>query len=410
MEGQKKCSTKEHIENNAISHCQICKINMCNKCEKIHSTILPAHHIYNLNEDIKEIFTGFCKEENHSDKLLYFCKVHNQLCCAACLCKIKGEGNGQHNECNACFIKEIESEKKNKLKENIKCLEELSNTLEQSINELKNSFEKINKNKEEFKLKIQKIFTNIRNALNDREDQLLSEVDKYFDDTFGNEDIIKDCGKLPNKIKISLEKGKKIDKEWINNELNSNINDCINIENNIKDINVIKENVKKFNVNNNNENLFGPNDNEINIFLDTIKVFGKLYSNFKFKKCPLNINENRKYMISGDKENIITKTGSNEWMGTICENELEKGKEYKWKIKILKTYNKAIMVGVAPIDFDINSSEYNSCGWYLNFYNSCLYSGPPYNYGGNGTNLSKVNDEVTIIMNMNKRTLKFIIK
>ena len=124
---------------------------MCNKCEKIHSSILPEHHIYNLKEDIKDVFTGFCKEENHADKLLYYCKVHNQLCCAACLCKIKSDGNGQHNECTVCMIKEIESEKKNKLKENIKCLEDLSNTLEQSINELKNSFEKINKSKEEFK-------------------------------------------------------------------------------------------------------------------------------------------------------------------------------------------------------------------------------------------------------------------
>ena len=67
------------------------------------------------------------------------------------------------------------------------------------------------------------------------------------------------------------------------------------------------------------------------------------------------------------------------------------------------------MVGVAPIDFDINSSVYNSCGWYLNCYSSCLFSGPPYNYGGKSANISKVNDEVIIIMNMNKKTLKFIV-
>ena len=42
-------------------------------------------------------------------------------------------------------------------------------------------------------------------------------------------------------------------------------------------------------------------------------------------------------------------------MGTICENELDKSiEEHKWKIKILKAYNKQIMVGVAPSDFDIN--------------------------------------------------------
>ena len=49
-------------------------------------------------------------------------------------------------------------------------------------------------------------------------------------------------------------------------------------------------------------------------------------------------------------------------MGTICENILDKSKEYYWKIKILKTYNHNIMVGVAPIDFDINNSLYYNYG------------------------------------------------
>ena len=67
------------------------------------------------------------------------------------------------------------------------------------------------------------------------------------------------------------------------------------------------------------------------------------------------------------------------------------------------------MVGVASSDFDIKSAHWNNCGWYFYCCNSCLYSGPPYNYNGFKTNLSKVGDEVIIIMNMNKRTLKFII-
>ena len=57
--------------------------------------------------------------------------------------------------------------------------------------------------------------------------------------------------------------------------------------------------------------------------------------------------------------------------------------EHKWKIKILKiTPNKYILVGAAPIDFDINSSNYNTCRWYYCCYDSNLYSGPPYNYSG----------------------------
>ena len=38
-----------------------------------------------------------------------------------------------------------------------------------------------------------------------------------------------------------------------------------------------------------------------------------------------------------------------------------------------------------------------------------FYSGPPFNYNNKGTNLSKVDNEIIIVMNMKKRSLKFII-
>ena len=59
-----------------------------------------------------------------------------------------------------------------KVKENINCLEELSINLEKSINEIKEIFEKADAKKNELKTKIQKIFTKIRNDLNEREDLL----------------------------------------------------------------------------------------------------------------------------------------------------------------------------------------------------------------------------------------------
>ena len=98
-------------------------------------------------------------------------------------------------------------------------------------------------------------------------------------------------------------------------------------------------------------------------------------------------------------------------MGTICENELDKSiEEHKWKIKILKAnIYKRIMIGVAPIDFDINSPSYNTCGWYCYCNDSTLYSGPPYNYSNKNSGLSQVKDEIIIVMNIKKRTLKFII-
>ena len=225
------------------------------------------------------------------------------------------------------------------------------------------------------------------------------------------EDLIKDSEKLPNKINISLEKGKSINKDWNDNQLNYFINDCIEIENNIKEINLINENILKSNSNKNKKIKFKPDEDGISNILEIIKKFGKIYYNkFTFKNCPLNINEYKKFEVSGDNNNIVTKTGTKDyWTGIICEKELSKCEEHKWKIKILKTKYKYIMVGVAPIDFDFNSSIFNKCGWYFFCYNSTLYSGSPHNYSNKGTNLSKVNDEITIVMNMNKRTLKFII-
>ena len=240
---------------------------------------------FNLDKNENEIFTGFCQEKKHNIELEYFCKTHNQLCCAACITKIEGGGNGQHTNCDICFIKEIKDEKKSKLKNNIKTLESLFNKLELSINELKKLFKRINENKEELKLKIQKLFTKIRGALNEREYELLLEVDNQYDKLFLKEDIIIESEKLPNKIKISLEKGKLIEKENEENKnikLNSYINDCINVEKNIKFIDEINEKIEKCNSNKNIVIKFIPDENEndgVSQFLETIKTFGKILNN-----------------------------------------------------------------------------------------------------------------------------------
>ena len=251
MNNNKKCSSKNHKEFNAISYCQECNIYMCNKCTNIHLDLCQNHHSYNLNIDIQEIFTGICQEKNHLNTLEYFCKTHNALCCAVCITKIKRKGNGQHTDCNVCNIEDIKEEKKNKFDKNIKYLEELLNIINPSIDELKKIYEKINKNKDNLKLDIQKIFTQIRNVINEREDEILLEVDKKYDELFFKEEFIKESEKLPSKVKFNLEKGKKITNEWNNdNKLNSLINVCINIENNIQYIDEINKKIKKYNSNN----------------------------------------------------------------------------------------------------------------------------------------------------------------
>ena len=268
------CSFKDHKDIEAICYCFKCQIYLCNKCINCHKGLFDNHPINNIKQITDDLFTGFCKEENHNIKLEYYCKNHNKLCCGLCLCKNKETGYGQHHDCDISLIKDIKEEKKNKLQENIKLLEELSNNLEESIKNLKIIFEKINESKEKLKSDIQKIFTKLRCELNDREDMLLLEVDNYYDKNVINKNIFVKSKKLPDKIKMSLEKGKSLENEWKDDsKLNLLINDCINIENNLKDINTIKENIKKY-----------EQDNKINFhfcvdvdsYLNRIKNFGYL--------------------------------------------------------------------------------------------------------------------------------------
>ena len=275
---KKKCSQIEHKENDANIFCQECNLFMCNKCENYHTMLFKNHHKYTLDKDINEIFTGFCKETNHCKELIYYCKDHNRLCCVACIGKIKDKENGQHKDCNVCSINDIKEEKKLKLKDNIKCLEDLSKNFEKSINEIKLLIEKVDEKKNELKNKILKIFTKIRNDLNEREDSLFKEIDEQFEQLFIKEDTIKKSEKLPNKIKSCLEKSQMMDGDWKEeNKVCSLINECINIENNIKDINNIFDNISKTK----NADLidsihFAPEESELNNFLKTINTFGSI--------------------------------------------------------------------------------------------------------------------------------------
>ena len=396
MEISKNCTSKGHEKIEASNYCEECKIYICKKCESNHSILFPKHNIFKINEDLNQIFTELCKEKNHSDKLQYFCKTHNILCCAKCITQIKDDENGQHNNCDICSIDNIKEEKKNNLNDNIKILEQLSLTIEESIKEIKNTFVKINTSKENIKLKIQKIFTKIRTQLNQREDELYKILEQKFDTIFFKEDIVIECDKLPNKIKTSLEKGKNIDFNLNkdNNKINSLINDCLNIENTIVYVKKLNDTMKKYKSINVNVN-FIPEEKDMGIFIKTINDFGNIaFNNFKFIECPEKISDCRKYTVSGEKRNILIKTGEIirkeirkevktrdlGWMGTICENELDKSKECMWKIKVLKSERMEIMIGVAPKDFDINSSMYDNCGWYYYLYDKSLFCGPPQNY------------------------------
>jgi hypothetical protein len=365
-----------------------------------------------LDKNKEEIFTGKCNELNHRIELEYFCRTHNKLCCAACLSKIKDKKNGQHHDCNVCSIEEITEEKKNKFKENIKYLEDISNKIKNSINELKKLFQQINESKEELKLKIANTFTKLRNAINEREDEIILEVDNIFDKKFMNENIIKHSEKLPSQIKLSLENGNLLDKEWDDNKrkLNCIINDCINIENSINNINEINKSIDKCNSQKINIKFIPDNDDGINEVIEKIKKFGDIFDEgeiFEFKFRPGN-----NYNVTNNGL-VATKNNGGDSFNCVIfgDREIPKNRISKWKIKIKTDTQKSwdILIGIGPNNPNNEKDFYIKC-WSFISSNSklILKTGNSTDYNNHSGRLKK-GDIVEVIVDRQLGNLSFAI-
>ena len=294
MELQINCSSKKHNNIKAIMFCFECNIYMCNKCSNYHTELFDNHDTCILNEDNEEIFTGKCRFENHKEKLYFYCKNHNELCCASCLSKIKENGYGQHNECNVCSIKDIKEEKNIKLNENKNYLDKISFGNDNSINIFENIIEKINKEKEELKINVSNLFTKIRNLLNKREDEVFTEIENIYNDLFVREDDINSNKNLLNNIKKSIKKTKKIYKSSNNlNDLSNFINNCLKIEKKIKIFEQSNKNIEYYMMKNMKVKIV-PEEKVLNQFLQKIKTF-----------CPIIIDNNSQNKIKFIKRELI---------------------------------------------------------------------------------------------------------
>ena len=412
MENKKeKCSFIEHKEIEANYYCIICDVYMCHKCEAFHSKLCQQHKVINYNDiKTKELFTGLCKENNHQSELDYFCKNHNILVCAKCIVKINDKNKGKHSNCSICTIDEIKNEKINNLKNNIMTLENLSKTLEQSINKIKKIFENVIERREELKIKVQKLFTKIRNELNKREEQLLYDVDIFFENNFLKEETINNCEKLPNKTKISLQKSKNIDN---NQDINIIINNCIMIENNIKDINNINDIIEKSNNSFKRKiKLIPETEEEINQILSTIKSLGNITiqsEKFIFQFQP-NLSNNYKLSENGL---IATKNGSDDWDCVIMGNiEIPKNYISKWKIKLnyitdYRLNSWSILIGIGP-KYDGSKNFHHKCWSFICGECSFNIRNKVYKSNMNKTRL-KSGNVIEIIVDRIKGYLSFIV-
>ena len=354
-----KCSSDKELD--AIVYCGECKIYMCSKCEQFHSKLLSAHQTMNLDKEDGEIFTGICKEPNHGNKLEFFCKNHNTLCCVSCTSKIGKKGLGLHKDCDVCFLEDIKEEKKEKFKSNTKYLEEISNTLKESIDNLIKTNEKIAKDREDIHLKIEKTFSKIRSKVNNREEEILAEVNGLFDKMYIDEKNLKKWDELPNAIKSSLEKGKKIESN--DDKLVLFIDECINIENNLKEINKINQIIKKNIDKGYKEVQFNFDEEQIDSLLGYIKIFGNisvnnfdssiLHTNIKKQETIINwIREKtNKNFIRFEKIFIMNKNGSSSKdFHKYCDNNGP-------TLTLIKTINNKIFGGFTPLDWDISGVD-----------------------------------------------------
>ena len=360
METKKpKCSSDKELD--AIVYCGECKIYMCSKCEQFHSKLLSAHQTINLDKEDGEIFTGICKEPNHGNKLEFFCKNHNTLCCVSCTSKIGKKGLGLHKDCDVCFLEDIKEEKKEKFKSNTKYLEEISNTLKESIDNLIKTNEKIAKDREDIHLKIEKTFSKIRSKVNNREEEILAEVNGLFDKMYIDEKNLKKWDELPNAIKSSLEKGKKIESN--DDKLVLFIDECINIENNLKEINKINQIIKKNIDKGYKEVQFNFDEEQIDSLLGYIKIFGNisvnnfdssiLHTNIKKQETIINwIREKtNKNFIRFEKIFIMNKNGSSSKdFHKYCDNNGP-------TLTLIKTINNKIFGGFTPLNWDISGVD-----------------------------------------------------
>ena len=114
---------------------------------------------------------------------------------------------------------------------------------------------------------------------------------------------------MPNKIKLSLEKGKLIDNEWNdNNKLSSIIISCIKIEDNIQNINIINDNNKRCKNNNDSNIECNIQPEYFNNLINSIKSLGKISDKYDINSSILKNKDdiNKFYNLLSNKIKINT--------------------------------------------------------------------------------------------------------
>jgi hypothetical protein len=409
---EEKCSHKNHKDIKAMGYCSDCNIYLCNKCFNVHTDYLEGHKLINLsNKAAKDlIFSGICLEENHGQKFEYYCKNHNKLCCASCICKIEGKGKGQHKNCDVVNIEEVSNQKKSKLSENIKYLEKSAVTIESKIEELNKSFEEMNRKKEILHFNIAQVFTKIRQIINEREDEILASFEKMFDNSNFKDENLKKNKKFTKDIQTYLEKGKTLLNGWNNDkDLPSKINGCIDIENIVEKVQNVY-NITKANTFSDEKIIFLPqeNDSEFNKLVKSIQKFGKIQ-----KISPYNFKQGNNYTLSENGKVAQKTKGGNNWNCFIIgDKEIPQNKITKWNIKLknFKIMNNTwnVLVGIGP-KYKNEENFHRKCWSFVCGEKTLCIKGQEKNYNNHSKGRLNEGDVIEVVVDRVRGNLSFLV-
>ena len=206
------CNPSHTTKTPAVLYCRKCERCYCAECQaSLHSTLFSDHKDY-ITYDINstDLFSGRC--EKHKEYLLDFvCKTHSCMCCAMCVLK-----GGDHHNCTTVRISEIS------LDEVRKRISQIKKTIEARVSNadrfMKNVLEKKRQDFEQAlsatKSKIKATFSELREAINTREAELLKMADEaleanniyntisLFNDTSKDEETIEHLKKAEEAIGI----------------------------------------------------------------------------------------------------------------------------------------------------------------------------------------------------------------
>ena len=175
---KKICCNSKHSDRPAAIYCKKCERYFCVECEAaVHDSYFSNHAPYVIRDFNTDFFLDRC-EDHASYPLDFFCRDHFCLCCS--LCK---DRDGRHNGCNVVPLADLSTEEIlrhiTKASDNLK--EKLGKLAKLSLDDLKSRADEFNHKISEVKETVAKTFSELRCVLNERESELMQEIERAND-------------------------------------------------------------------------------------------------------------------------------------------------------------------------------------------------------------------------------------